>query len=68
VHTVTPSELVTTYVTGSELLTLLQEIVSALLATAIEVSAGVVGGGVTTTGGGTTTGPIVVPEIVAGAL
>lgn len=52
VHTVTPSEFVTTYVTGSALLTLLQESVSALLATTNDVSVGVAGGcgvsGVTT--------------------
>jgi hypothetical protein len=56
VHTVTPSEFVTTYVTGSELLTLLQVKVSALLDTAMKVSVGVVGGGITTGGGATTGG------------
>jgi hypothetical protein len=44
VHTVTPKEFVTTYVTGSALLTLLQESLSALLATTNEVSVGVAGG------------------------
>ena len=56
VQTVTPSEFVTTYVTGSELLTLLHVKVSALLDTEMKVSVGVVGGGITTGGGATTGG------------
>jgi hypothetical protein len=52
VQTLTPSEFVTRYVTGSALLTLFQENVSALLATTNDVAVGVAGGtgasGVTT--------------------